>query len=237
MEARYHSECGLCAMPIQPGQIIGRLPRAQSRYVDPGWICIDCQTASRSPRQPIIRDVAARIYLRWASSKPISLNNAEAEVLAESLLAADTNLTPERRCSATSEATSSTHSSEPWRDWNQPEASIEQVVGYMLDAVHFDFSCNLQTHTVFRLVSHLIAVTCTCGDHVPDELACFYELLSIVSAWNELDWRHPARGRGIADSRSDTRTPICPSCRSAIPGGTARSRRRHKGPEALDRSR
>jgi hypothetical protein len=206
--ARYSSICATCRAGISPGDSIGRLPRTVSRYGDPGWICIPCLTTAAEPGQPSLRDVVARTYLRWARGKPISLNKVETEVLANELLKADADLTPDRRCEA---GAVDDHPSTPWREWDQSEAPIAQIVGYMLDSISFDFSCNLRTRTAIRLLCHIIGKTCTCGEHVPQSLVCVYEMMNVVSSWEALDWRSPLRKKGIAAfSQRYARTALPP---------------------------
>ncbi|GAA4597822.1 hypothetical protein BJY16_002487 [Actinoplanes octamycinicus] len=196
--ARYNSMCPVCRSAIMIGETIGRIDRTCARYGDPGWLCIPCQTASTAPAKLDIRHVVARIYLRWAAGKPVSLNAAEVEILAEEVLAADLNLQPERRCDAAEIESSGEHSSIAWRDWDQSEASIGEIVGYMLDGLHFDFSCNLRTATAFDLLAHIIESTCTCGDHIPPRLIPVYEVMRIANAWDALEWHHPLRREGKA---------------------------------------
>ncbi len=194
--ARYNSTCAACRAPVRAGETIGRIPRTLARYGDPGWLCLPCQNATGTPVDPDIRHVVARIYLRWAAGKPVSLNSAEVEILAEELLEADKSLTPDRRCDATEIESNDGHSSAAWRGWDQSEASVEEVVGYMLDGLRFDFSCNLRTATAFGLLAQLIEATCTCGSHIPPRLVPVYEMMRIADAWDGLDWRHPLRREG-----------------------------------------
>lgn len=196
--ARYNSTCPVCRSVIMIGETIGRIDRTCARYGDPGWLCIPCQAASTTPAELNIRHVVARIYLRWAAGKPVSLNAAEVEILAEEVLAADLNLQPERRCDAAEIESSDEHSSIAWRDWDQSEASTGEIVGYMLDGLHFDFSCNLRTATAFDLLAHIIASTCTCGDHIPTRLIPVYEVMRIANAWDALEWHRPLRREGKA---------------------------------------
>jgi hypothetical protein len=209
--ARYSSRCAACNAAISPGESIGRLPPKVSRYGDPGWVCIPCQAAVAEPGRPSLRDVVARVYLRWARGKPIGLNKAETEVFTEELLKADADLVPNRRCEAEAGGVTDDHSSSPWREWDQSEAPIAEIFGYMLDSIDFDFSCNLRTHTAMRLMSHIVDKTCTCGKHVPQDLICVYEMMTIVNSWETLDWRNPLRSRGIAVfSRRYPRTRLPP---------------------------
>ena len=98
IKARYGSVCGNCGKTGSVGETIGRLPRALTRYGDPGWVCLRCQGASVILEEPTLQNVVARIYLRWACGKPVSLNKSEVRTLAMHVLAADPELKPERRC-------------------------------------------------------------------------------------------------------------------------------------------
>lgn len=196
--ARYRSKCASCSTLISPGDMIGRLPPTAGRYGERGWICIPCQTSAREVGAPTLRDVVARIYIRWAKGKPVGLNNLEVELLVNELLQIDAELTPKGRCSPDDIDPNLTQPYAPWQRWDQSAASIDDILGYMLDAVHFEFSCNLSTHSALRLLVHMLVKTCTCGKHLPHDLVCVYEMMRIVTDWEDLDWQHPLRVKGLA---------------------------------------
>ncbi|GAA2596211.1 hypothetical protein GCM10010435_89240 [Winogradskya consettensis] len=196
--ARYNSVCARCDRPIASGEVIGRLPREVARYGDPGWVCLSCQTTSQASFDITMQHVIARVYLRWAAGKPVGLNKGEVETLCDAAFHADAELEPATRCNADDRDFDPVRPSAPWQGWDQFDASIEEIVGHLVDAVNYQFACSLSTSNVFVLLSHLIEHTCTCGQHIPPDLLCVYELMEIVNAWDNLDWHHPTRRGGQA---------------------------------------
>ncbi|MEV0898137.1 hypothetical protein [Actinoplanes sp. NPDC049802] len=124
--------------------------------------------------------------------KPVSLNKAETETLAEAALEIDPDLVPARRWQ---EVIETGEYAAAWRSWSQLDTSVEEIVGYMVDSVDGEFACNLMTSSAVTLLRHMTARAA--GALPSPELARAYEFLAMVGLWDSLDWRDPLRRGGV----------------------------------------
>ncbi|MDI6413141.1 hypothetical protein QLX52_30505 [Streptomyces albus] len=75
--------CGLCADPVPPGELVGRMPTPAFYYQPMGWLCTQCLYLRRA--QPRLRDVLLRIFHHVFVGSGIGLNCYECAVVLRSI--------------------------------------------------------------------------------------------------------------------------------------------------------
>ncbi|MFJ4774054.1 hypothetical protein ACIP88_33935 [Streptomyces uncialis] len=79
-QAHTDTTCGLCADPVKPGDLIGRMRDPKDRQFTPmGWLCAHCLYQRRE--EPRRRDVVLRIFHHLFAGSAAGLNAHECDVL------------------------------------------------------------------------------------------------------------------------------------------------------------
>ncbi|ANW22648.1 hypothetical protein I3J05_28175 (plasmid) [Streptomyces clavuligerus] len=79
-QAHTETTCGLCADPVKPGDLVGRMRDPKDKqFVPMGWLCAHCLYERRE--KPRRRDVVLRIFHHLFASSAAGLNAHECAVL------------------------------------------------------------------------------------------------------------------------------------------------------------